>query len=83
MAIPQTPTEGPPNPSACRGVLPKASSVEWPQEPFRSQFIDVLKGLEMARFTRRHPKLLPPLLKQFMELVAVSSGDCLVLPAAT
>ena len=53
-------------------MLPKAASLEWPAEPFRSQFLDVLKGLEMARFTRRHPKLLPPLLKQFLELVAVS-----------
>lgn len=58
------------NTSLRKGVLPKAASLEWPAEPFRSQFLDVLKGLEMARFTRRHPKLLPPLLKQFLELVA-------------
>ncbi|PSC69825.1 von Willebrand type A [Micractinium conductrix] len=58
------------NKSLRKGVLPKAATLEWPQEPFRSQFLDVLKNLEMARFTRRHPKLLPALLKQFLELVA-------------
>ncbi|KAI3428338.1 hypothetical protein D9Q98_006718 [Chlorella vulgaris] len=58
------------NTSLRKGVLPKAEGLEWPAEPFRSQFLDVLKGLEMPRFTRRHPKLLPPLLTQFLELVA-------------
>jgi hypothetical protein len=54
-------------------VLPKAASLAWPDEPFRSQFLGVLKELEMARFTRRHPKLLPPLMDQFLELVGVSA----------
>lgn len=55
-------------------MLPKAAALEWPAEPFRSQFLDVLKGLEMPRFTRRHPKLLPPLLQQFLQLVSVRQG---------
>ena len=58
-------------------MLPKASTLDWPQEPFRTQFLDTLKGLEMPRFTRRHPKLPPPLLKQFLQLVGVSGG-CLL-----
>lgn len=36
-----------------RGVLPRAEDVSWPQEPFRSKFLGALRGLEMARFTRR------------------------------
>ena len=54
-----------------RGVLPAPGRVAWPQEPFLGQFLGVLKRLEMARFTRRHPQLLGPLLKQFLQLVAV------------
>ena len=57
-----------------RGVLPRASALEWPQEPFRSQFLEVLSGLEMPRFTRRHPQLLPALLKQFLTLVSVRAA---------
>jgi hypothetical protein len=57
-------------------VLPKAGEVDWPQEPFRSQFLDVLKRLEMARFTRKHPKLLQSLMLQFLELVNVSHLTC-------
>ena len=52
-------------------MLPRASALEWPQEPFRSQFLEVLSGLEMPRFTRRHPQLLPALLRQFLTLVSV------------
>jgi hypothetical protein len=52
-----------------RGVLPRAAELAWPQEPFRSKFLDVLKRLEMPRFTRRHPKLLGPLIRQFLQLV--------------
>lgn len=51
-----------------KGVLPAAGSVDWPAEPFRSKFLNVLKKLEMPRFTRRYPKLLNSLLKQFLEL---------------
>ena len=36
----------------CRGVLPKASSLAWPDEPFRSEFLKLLKKLEMPRFTQ-------------------------------
>lgn len=36
-----------------RGTLPEAEAVAWPQEPFRSRFLEALKNLEMARFTRR------------------------------
>lgn len=35
------------NSSLRRGVLPTAAGLEWPKEPFRSKFIDVLKKLEM------------------------------------
>ena len=57
---------------AHRGILPRADSLEWPQEPFRSKFLGVLKRLEMPRFTRRHPQLLQSLLRQLLELVHVS-----------
>lgn len=30
-----------------KGILPTAGEVTWPQEPFRSKFIEVLKKLEM------------------------------------
>jgi uncharacterized protein with von Willebrand factor type A (vWA) domain len=58
-----------------RGVLPSPTGVEWPAEPFRSKFIDVLKRLEMPRFTRRFPKLLGSLMKQFLELVEEFEGE--------
>ena len=60
-----------------RGVLPSPSSVDWPAEPFRSKFIDVLKKLEMPRFTRRYPKLLNSLLRQFLEMAKEFEGDLL------
>lgn len=60
-----------------RGVLPSAGDIDWPEEPFRSGFIDVLKKLEMPRFTRRHPKLLASLLKQFLQLVKEFEGELL------
>ena len=63
------------NTSLRKGVLPKASEVDWPQEPFRSKFIDVLKKLELPRFTRRHPQLLASLLKQFLQLVDEFEGE--------
>lgn len=58
-----------------RGILPKAGDVSWPQEPFRSKFLDVLKKLEMPRFTRRHPKLLASLMRQFLQLAKEFEGD--------
>lgn len=36
-----------------RGTLPEKETLAWPQEPFKSKFLDALKNLEMARFTRR------------------------------
>lgn len=33
-------------------MLPKAGSMAWPEEPFLTQFLQVLKQLEMPRFTR-------------------------------
>lgn len=46
----------PPLPHPClpsiRGLLPQASSLAWPDEPFRSEFLKLLKQLEMPRFTR-------------------------------
>lgn len=35
--------------------------------------------MEMARFTRRYPQLLDPLLKEFLALVAVSRGSARLL----
>ncbi|KAI7839236.1 hypothetical protein COHA_006934 [Chlorella ohadii] len=58
------------NTSLRKGVLPQASSLAWPDEPFRSEFLKLLKQLEMPRFTRRYPKLLAPLMRQFLGLVA-------------
>jgi len=60
-----------------RGVLPSPGSVDWPAEPFRSKFIDVLKKLEMARFTRRYPKLLGSLMKQFLDMAKDFEGELL------
>ncbi|KAL4527328.1 hypothetical protein Ndes2526B_g08972 [Nannochloris sp. 'desiccata'] len=60
-----------------RGVLPTPGSVDWPAEPFRSKFIDVLKKLEMPRFTRRYPKLLGSLLKQFLDMAKDFEGELL------
>jgi hypothetical protein len=54
-----------------RGVLPEPSALAWPREPFASQFLGVLKRLEMPRFTRRHPQLLRSLMRQFLQLVEV------------
>ena len=51
-----------------KGTLPKASELSWPEEPFRSKFIETLRKLGMARFTQKHPKLLGSLMKQFMQL---------------
>ncbi|KAI8470513.1 MAG: hypothetical protein J3K34DRAFT_454053 [Monoraphidium minutum] len=52
-----------------RGVLPAAEEVDWPQEPFKSKFMDALSNLEMARFTRRYPAVLETLMKQMLMLV--------------
>jgi hypothetical protein len=52
-----------------RGVLPSPGDVEWPQEPFRSKFVDALSSLEMARFTRRYPAVLETLINQMLSLV--------------
>lgn len=60
-----------------RGFLPSASDIGWPAEPFCSQFIDVLKRLGMPRFTRRYPKLLGSLLRQFLELAKEFEGKLL------
>lgn len=65
------------NTSLQKGILPKAVDVDWPQEPFRSKFLDVLKKLEMPRFTRRHPKLLSSLIRQFLELAKEFEGELL------
>ena len=58
-----------------KGILPSPTSVDWPAEPFRSKFIDVLKRLEMPRFTRRYPKLLGSLLRQLLELAKEFEGQ--------
>ncbi|GBF88932.1 hypothetical protein Rsub_01431 [Raphidocelis subcapitata] len=52
-----------------KGVLPDAQEVEWPQEPFKTKFIEALSSLEMARFTRRYPAVLETLMKQMLMLV--------------
>jgi uncharacterized protein with von Willebrand factor type A (vWA) domain len=65
-----------------RGVLPDpAADAPWPQEPFRSKFVAVLKRLEMPRFTRRHPKLLAPLLRQFLSLAGEFEAELLAAEA--
>lgn len=51
-----------------KGSLPKAKDITWPEEPFRSSFLDTLRKLGMARFTQKHPKLLGSLMKQFMQM---------------
>lgn len=51
-----------------KGTLPKAEELTWPEEPFRSKFLETLRKLGMARFTQKHPKLLGSLMKQFMQL---------------
>ncbi|GAB4822634.1 hypothetical protein N2152v2_009680 [Parachlorella kessleri] len=52
-----------------KGILPHAGDLSWPAEPFRSKFIGAMKRLEMARFTRRYPQLLGPLLREFLNMV--------------
>ena len=42
----------PPHPTHRRGVLPNPATLAWPEEPFLTQFLQVLKQLEMPRFTR-------------------------------
>ena len=56
------------NSKLSKGSLPKANDVSWPEEPFRSSFLDTLRKLGMARFTQKHPKLLGSLMKQFMQM---------------
>ena len=56
------------NSKLSKGTLPKADDLTWPEEPFRSKFLDVLRKLGMARFTQKHPKLLASLLRQFLQL---------------
>jgi len=56
------------NSKLSKGTLPKADDLTWPEEPFRSKFLDVLRKLGMARFTQKHPKLLGSLLRQFLQL---------------
>lgn len=63
------------NRSLKRGLLPDVAAIDWPQEPFKSKFLDVLKKLELPRFTRRHPQLLNSLLKQFIQLVNEFEGE--------
>ena len=53
-----------------KGLLPSPAA-EWPAEPFRSAFLASLNKMEMPRFTRRHPQLLEPLLKQMLALIHV------------
>lgn len=54
-----------------RGFLPGPDTLDWPQEPFQSSFVNALNNLGMPRFTRRYPKLLDSLLREMMELVQV------------
>lgn len=56
------------NSKLSKGSLPKANEISWPEEPFRSSFLDTLRKLGMARFTQKHPKLLGSLMKQFMQM---------------
>jgi uncharacterized protein with von Willebrand factor type A (vWA) domain len=56
------------NTKLSKGSLPKAEELTWPEEPFRSKFLETLRKLGMARFTQKHPKLLGSLMKQFMQL---------------
>lgn len=53
-----------------KGLLPSPAA-GWPDEPFRSAFLASLNKMEMPRFTRRHPQLLDPLLKQMLSLIHV------------
>ena len=52
-----------------KGILPAPGELEWPQEPFKSEFLTVLNDLEMPRFTRKHPKLMRPLIDRMLEMV--------------
>ena len=56
------------NTKLSKGSLPKSEELTWPEEPFRSKFLDTLRRLGMARFTQKHPKLLGSLMRQFLEL---------------
>jgi len=52
-----------------KGVLPRAEELAWPDEPFKSQFLRVMSDMEMARFCRRHPKLMSPLFDRMIQMV--------------
>ncbi len=54
-----------------KGILPRPDSLAWPQEPFKSNFLQALSKLEMARFCRRYPKLLESLTRQMLSLAKV------------
>ena len=63
-----------------RGFLPGPDTLQWPQEPFQSSFVNALNNLGMPRFTRRYPKLLDSLLRQMMELVQVGHSMLFPIP---
>jgi len=64
-----------------KGLLPSPAA-EWPGEPFRSAFLASLNKMEMPRFTRHHPQLLDPLLKQMLTLIHVRSLPLIHTPSS-
>lgn len=59
-----------------KGILPQPNSLAWPQDPFKSNFLQALSKLEMARFCRRYPKLLESLTRQMLSLANVRKMYC-------
>ena len=48
--------------------------LQWPEEPFASQFAETMSDLEMPRFCRRYPALLTTLMKQMLDMVQVTGS---------
>ena len=65
-----------------KGVLPRASELSWPAEPFRSAFLQTLSNLEMPRFCRAHPRLMAPLIDKMLDLVTDFETDLIAAQAS-
>jgi uncharacterized protein with von Willebrand factor type A (vWA) domain len=60
--------------SLSKGILPRAEEFDWPQDPFKGEFLGALREMEMARFCRRYPALLDTLLKRMLALLRDFEG---------
>eukprot|EP01025_Chloroclados_australasicus_P035095 TRINITY_DN3582_c1_g1_i7.p1 TRINITY_DN3582_c1_g1~~TRINITY_DN3582_c1_g1_i7.p1 ORF type:complete len:684 (-),score=104.20 TRINITY_DN3582_c1_g1_i7:184-2196(-) len=52
-----------------KGYVPHKDEMAWPDEPFKSKFLEALTTLELPRFTRRFPRIMDSLLKTTLALI--------------